>query len=157
MRAPWASASSASPPFARLTGKVDPAAAVWRFKKNLPFIPTPVAYDGLVYMVKAGGIITAVDPATGLAVKEGRSKDAPGDYTASPIAADGKVFLASVNGKVTVLKAGREWEVLGVNDLVPGKKPDLVLSGVNRGANLAEDVTMSGTVAGPVKPLLTAR
>ena len=76
-----------------------------------------MVYDGLVYMVKAGGIVTAIDPATGQATKEGRSKDAPGDYTASPIAADGKVFLASVNGKVTVLKAGREWEVLGVNDL----------------------------------------
>ena len=74
-------------------------------------------YDGLVYMVKTGGIVTAIDPATGEAVKEGRSKDAPGDYTASPIAADGKVFLASVNGKITVLKAGREWDVLGVNDL----------------------------------------
>jgi len=102
---------------AGLTGKVDPAAALWRFKKNLPFIPTPVVYDGLVYMVKAGGIVTAIDPATGTAVKEGRTKDAPGDYTASPIAADGKIYLASVNGKVTVLKAGREWDVLGVNDL----------------------------------------
>ncbi|MEO5820076.1 MAG: PQQ-binding-like beta-propeller repeat protein [Vicinamibacteraceae bacterium] len=102
---------------AGLTGKVDPSVVLWRFKKNLPFVPTPVVYDGLIYMVKAGGIVTALDPATGQAVKEGRSKDAPGDYTASPIAADGKVFLASVNGKVTVLKAGREWEVLGVNDL----------------------------------------
>ena len=102
---------------AGLSGKVDPNAALWRFKKNLPFVPTPVVYDGLLYMVKAGGIVTAIDPATGQATKEGRSKDAPGDYTASPIAADGKVFLASVNGKVTVLKAGREWEVLGVNDL----------------------------------------
>lgn len=41
--------------------------------------------------------------------------------------------------------------MLGVNDLVPGPKPDLVLSGVNRGANLAEDVTMSGTVAGAIE------
>jgi outer membrane protein assembly factor BamB len=102
---------------AGLEGKVDPNAAAWRFKKNLPFVPTPVVYDGLLYMVKTGGIVTAIDPATGQATREGRSKDAPGDYTASPIAADGKVFLASVNGKVTVLKAGREWEVLGVNDL----------------------------------------
>jgi len=102
---------------AGLSGKVDPTTAAWRFKKNLPFVPTPVVYDGLLYMVKAGGIVTAIDPATGQATKEGRSKDAPGDYTASPIAADGKVFLASVNGKVTVLKAGAQWEVLGVNDL----------------------------------------
>ena len=41
--------------------------------------------------------------------------------------------------------------MLGINDLIPGAKPDLVLSGVNRGANLAEDVTMSGTVAGAIE------
>jgi len=41
--------------------------------------------------------------------------------------------------------------MLGVNDLISGPKPDLVLSGVNRGANLAEDVTMSGTVAGAIE------
>ena len=41
--------------------------------------------------------------------------------------------------------------MLGVHELVKGKRPDLVLSGVNRGANLAEDVTMSGTVAGAIE------
>src|SRR6202012_1020802 len=41
--------------------------------------------------------------------------------------------------------------MLGVRDLVEGKKPDLVLSGVNRGQNVAEDVTMSGTVAGAIE------
>lgn len=41
--------------------------------------------------------------------------------------------------------------MLGVHELVAGKRPDLVLSGVNRGANLAEDVTMSGTVAGAIE------
>jgi 5'-nucleotidase len=41
--------------------------------------------------------------------------------------------------------------MLGISELVPGPKPDLVLSGVNRGANLAEDVTMSGTVAGAIE------
>jgi len=41
--------------------------------------------------------------------------------------------------------------MLGIHELVKGKKPDLVLSGVNRGANLAEDVTMSGTVAGAIE------
>jgi 5'-nucleotidase len=41
--------------------------------------------------------------------------------------------------------------MLGIHNLLEGKKPDLVLSGVNRGANLAEDVTMSGTVAGAIE------
>jgi 5'-nucleotidase len=43
--------------------------------------------------------------------------------------------------------------MLGVHELVEGKRPDLVLSGVNRGANLAEDVTMSGTVAGAIEAM----
>jgi 5'-nucleotidase len=43
--------------------------------------------------------------------------------------------------------------MLGVHELVQGKRPDLVLSGVNRGANLAEDVTMSGTVAGAIEAM----
>ncbi|RAK61028.1 5'/3'-nucleotidase SurE [Phenylobacterium hankyongense] len=43
--------------------------------------------------------------------------------------------------------------MLGIHDLVEGAKPDLVLSGVNRGANLAEDVTMSGTVAGAIEAM----
>jgi 5'-nucleotidase len=42
---------------------------------------------------------------------------------------------------------------MGLNTLVEGKRPDLVLSGVNRGANLAEDVTMSGTVAGAIEAM----
>lgn len=41
--------------------------------------------------------------------------------------------------------------LMGVQDLIPGKRPDLVLSGVNRGANIAEDVTFSGTVAGAMQ------
>jgi 5'-nucleotidase len=43
--------------------------------------------------------------------------------------------------------------MLGIHELVEGARPDLVLSGVNRGANLAEDVTMSGTVAGAIEAM----
>jgi outer membrane protein assembly factor BamB len=101
----------------RAIGKVDPTSVVWRAKKNLPYIPAPLLYKDVFYLVKKGGIITSLDPATGRVLKEGRSPDALGDYYASPIAAEDKVFLASVDGKVTVLKAGGEWQVLGVNDL----------------------------------------
>ena len=68
-------------------------------------------------MVKTGGIITSLDPATGQAAQGRPQQGRARRLHASPIAADGKVFLASVNGKVTVLKAGAQWEVLGVNDL----------------------------------------
>jgi outer membrane protein assembly factor BamB len=68
-------------------------------------------------MVCDGGIITSLNPATGQLLKEGRSPGALGEYYASPVAADGKIFLASGEGKMTVLKAAPEWEVLQVSDL----------------------------------------
>jgi outer membrane protein assembly factor BamB len=68
-------------------------------------------------MVRDGGIITSLNPATGQLLKQGRSPEALGEYYASPVAADGKVFLASGEGKITVLNAAPEWEVLQVSDL----------------------------------------
>ncbi len=90
---------------------------VWRFKRSLPYVPSPVLYRDVLYSVRSGGIITAVDVETGLLLKEGRANGALGDYFASPVAADGMIYLASAEGKVTVLKAGPEWEILAVNDL----------------------------------------
>lgn len=101
----------------KASGKVEPASVLWRVKKNLPYIPAPLLYKNVLYLAKTGGIITSFDPVTGKVLKEGRSTDAPGEYYASPIAADDKVFVASVEGKVSVLKAGAEWQVLGVNDI----------------------------------------
>jgi outer membrane protein assembly factor BamB len=98
-------------------GKLHPSAVIWRFLKNLPYIPAPLIYQDVLYLVKTGGIITSLDPATGRLLKAGRSPDALGEYYASPVAADGKVYLANVEGKITVLKASAQWEVLGVNDL----------------------------------------
>jgi outer membrane protein assembly factor BamB len=98
-------------------GKLDPAAVLWRFQKNLPYIPAPLFFHDVLYLVKTGGIITSLDPATGRLLKEGRSGEALGEYYASPVAADGKVFLANVEGKITVLKAAAQWDVVGVNDI----------------------------------------
>jgi outer membrane protein assembly factor BamB len=98
-------------------GRLDASAVKWRFKRNLPYVPAPVLYDGVFYMVKSGGIVTSMDPSTGTLLKQGRSEKALGEYYASPVAADGKVFLVSEEGKMTVLKASPQWEVLEVNDL----------------------------------------
>ena len=98
-------------------GQLEPSSIRWRQQKNLPYIPAPLLYDGVYYMVKTGGIITSIDPATGRLLKEGRSPGALGEYYASPVAADGKIFLANTEGKITVLKAAANWEVLAVNEL----------------------------------------
>jgi outer membrane protein assembly factor BamB len=99
------------------TGRLEAAAFRWRFQKNLPFVAAPLVYQDVFYMVRDGGVITSLDAATGRLLKEGRSREALGAYFASPIAADGKVYLSSSEGKITVLGAGAQWEVLGVNDL----------------------------------------
>jgi outer membrane protein assembly factor BamB len=68
-------------------------------------------------MVQNGGILSALDPATGVAKKQGRLTGALGDYYSSPIAADGKLYSANQEGKVSVIQAGAEWELIRVNDL----------------------------------------
>jgi outer membrane protein assembly factor BamB len=98
-------------------GQLPGGAVRWRFGKNIPYIPAPLLYQDVYYMVKTGGIVTSVDPATGAMLKEGRATGALGEYFASPVAADGKVFLASQEGKIAVLRAGAQWDVLGVSDL----------------------------------------
>lgn len=98
-------------------GQLPSDAVRWRFKRNLPYVPAPVLYNNVYFMVRTGGIVTSLDPATGTLRKQGRTDKALGEYWASPVAADGKVFLLSEEGKVTVLKAAPEWEVLAVNDL----------------------------------------
>jgi outer membrane protein assembly factor BamB len=70
-----------------------------------------------VAAVRDGGIITALNPSTGTLLKEGRTREALGGYYASSVATDGKVLLSSSEGKITVLKAGAQWEILSANDM----------------------------------------
>lgn len=90
---------------------------VWRVKKSYPSIPAPLIYRGVMYLMKEGGIVSSLNPASGQVLKVGRTPDALEDYYASPVAADGKIFMVSASGKVTVLKAGAQWEILATNDL----------------------------------------
>jgi outer membrane protein assembly factor BamB len=94
---------------------------LWRYDKGFAgVIPSPLLYDGVLYVVKNGGILTAFNPSTGEVLKTGRVRGALGGYSASPVAADAKIYIVSEEGKVAVLKAGRDWDVLAVNDLAEG-------------------------------------
>ncbi|MFN7923744.1 MAG: PQQ-binding-like beta-propeller repeat protein [Bryobacteraceae bacterium] len=96
-----------------MTGKSE----VWKYEKSLPNVPSPLLYQGVVYLCKDGGILTALDAKTGKVLKQGRITGAPGNYFTSPVAADGKIFTISEEGKVAVIKPGAEWEVIRINDL----------------------------------------
>jgi outer membrane protein assembly factor BamB len=89
---------------------------LWNYRQNVPYIPSPLVRDGVFYMVN-NGIVTSLDTTTGELLKRGRLTDGSPKVYASPVAADGKLFVATLDGKVAVLTPGAEWEVLGLNDL----------------------------------------
>ncbi len=94
---------------------------LWHYQRSFQgVIPSPLIYEGILYFVKNGGIFTAMDAKTGRMLKQGRLRDAIDPYSSSPVAADGKLFVASESGKVSVLKAGGEWGTLTVNALEGG-------------------------------------
>jgi outer membrane protein assembly factor BamB len=102
----------------------DPAAMpreIWRYEKSFTaVVPSPLYYDGVLYVLKNGGILTSFNPKNGEVTKAGRMAGALGSYSSSPVAAEGKIFIASEEGKVAVLKAGAEWVVMQINDLEEG-------------------------------------
>ena len=94
---------------------------LWRYQKSfVGVVPSPLFYNGVLYLLKNGGLLTSFDAETGKVVKAGRIAGAMGGYSASPVVAEGKLFLASEEGKVTVLQTSREWEVITINDLGEG-------------------------------------
>ncbi|MBI4905544.1 MAG: PQQ-binding-like beta-propeller repeat protein [Acidobacteria bacterium] len=94
-----------------LTSKV-----MWRYRKSLPNVPSPLLYNNTLFLVKDGGVLTTLNPKTGEVHKQARVP-AIEQYWASPVGGDGKVYVISQACKMTVLKAEPQWEVLQVNDL----------------------------------------
>jgi outer membrane protein assembly factor BamB len=105
----------------KLGDKGEQPRELWRYDKGFAgVIPSPLLFDGVLYVLKNGGILTAFDPSTGEVWKTGRVRGALGGYSASPVAAEGRLFLVSEDGKIAVMKAGRDWDVLSVSDLGEG-------------------------------------
>jgi outer membrane protein assembly factor BamB len=103
----------------RLGGRGDMTATAirWRYQRPVPQVPSTLLYQGSLFMVNDSGILTSFDPATGSVQKQGRLKGAIDKYFASPVGADGKVYLVSQDGTVSVVSAAANWEILGVNAL----------------------------------------
>ncbi len=98
------------------SGDVTDTHVLWRFDKSLPDVPSPLVYNDVVFLVRGGGIATTLNAQTGKVLKQARLAGALEDYYASPIGVDGKVYIPSVHGKVVVLRATGDWEILAIND-----------------------------------------
>ena len=98
-------------------GNVTETHTLWRHRKSLPDVASPLLYREVLYLVRNGGIVTALEPDSGKVLKQGRLREALEGFYASPVAGDGKVYMVSDAGKVVVIEAGRDWKVLQTNDL----------------------------------------
>jgi outer membrane protein assembly factor BamB len=84
---------------------------VWNYRKNVAAIASPLVTDGVFYMVDKG-ILTALDAASGELIKRDRITDGSPKVYASPVAAGGKLYLATLRGTMVVVSAKGEWETL---------------------------------------------
>ena len=88
----------------------------WELNRSIPEIPSPLHYNGLIYMVRNGGLLAAVNATDGKLLYRERI-NAPGQYSASPIGANGHVFLSSNRGVITTVKNDREFSIAHQHDL----------------------------------------
>jgi len=89
---------------------------LWTAERSSPYTPTPVAYDGILYVIVDNGILSAYDLATGERFYRTRLEVGAG-FSASPIVSDGRIYLVSEDGAVFVVRAGREFQSLARNDM----------------------------------------
>src|SRR6185503_12819979 len=98
-------------------GDVTETHVAWKQRKGVSTVPSPIFYRGRVYVVQDGGRTSCYDAKSGRVVYEQERLGTEGEYYASPVAADGKLYFASMRGTVSVLAAGDTFNVLARNQL----------------------------------------
>jgi outer membrane protein assembly factor BamB len=83
-------------------------------RKSMPYVPTPIAYGGRVFLWSDAGVVTCIDPATG---EQKWQERAGGNTFSSPVCVNGRIYGTSDTGKVTVIAAADTFQVLGSSEL----------------------------------------
>ena len=96
-------------------GELPESAILWKHARGVPYVATPVLDQGILWMVKDGGIVTKLDAATGRLLQEERVAGI-GNFFASPVTGDGKVYFASESGTVSVVAAERDWRIISSHE-----------------------------------------
>lgn len=100
-----------------LTGDVtdSESSRLWKRKDNTPDVPSPLIHDGLVYLCRENGVLICLTSKTGeeVYVNPGYRQR----HRASPIYANGNIYLIAADGKANVIKAGRDYQLVASNDL----------------------------------------
>jgi outer membrane protein assembly factor BamB len=95
-------------------GDVSSTHIIWEVKTGAPYVSSLLYYQGFIYMATENGIVSCIDPAAGETVWKDRFG---GVFSASPVAAEGHIYLVNEAGEAFVLQAGREEKILARNNL----------------------------------------
>lgn len=100
------------------TGDVTKTHVIWNLDHKTPSnLSSPLFYNHRLHLVKSGGMSSCYDARHGKVLWERSRLGNFGDYYASPVAADGKIYIAGKNGFIVVIEDGPELKVLGKNDI----------------------------------------
>jgi outer membrane protein assembly factor BamB len=97
------------------SGDLGKDAIAWQTDRGAPYTGTPLVLDGILYVCTDNGILSAYDAATGARIYQQRISPEAAGFSASPISAGGRIYLASEDGDVFVVRAGRTFELLATN------------------------------------------
>jgi outer membrane protein assembly factor BamB len=93
------------------------AHVAWSKTGRGSYMPTPLAYRGIVYMLGNNGVLDAYEPKTGKEIYRQRLPLVGSGFSASPVAADGKVYLSNEDGEILVVEAGEAFKHVSTNSM----------------------------------------
>lgn len=99
------------------SGDVTPSHVLWKQKRGLPYVPTPLYLGNRVYLLRNGGLVSCLDARSGTFLFQEERLGAMGDYYASPVAAKDRILAISQPGTAVVFRASDSLEVLARNPL----------------------------------------
>ena len=100
-------------------GEQNEDAVVWRDIRGAPYVATPLLDRGILWVVRDGGIVSKISVEDGKVLQRKRLTN-PGYYYSSPVSADGKVYIASRQGVVSVIANDPDWHVIETHDFGEG-------------------------------------
>ena len=99
------------------SGNVTETHASWSVNRNIPEIPSPLLHNGIIYLIRAGGVLAATDAQNGEIIYRNRISSLGGQCTASPVYANGHLYLVASHGVISVVATGRKFREIHSYDL----------------------------------------
>jgi outer membrane protein assembly factor BamB len=98
-------------------GKTSSEAIVWSRTGRGSYMPTPLIYNGILYVLANNGVFDAYNLKTGEELYRQRLATIGNGFSASPVAADGKIYLTNEDGEMIVVAAGPEFKAIATNSM----------------------------------------